>query len=392
MEDKERGASYGTAHRSSATHNGIPFDNRTAAHSLFKPESLLDYDTTAIAVVDRGLRLQAVNNSFCKLLDREREELLGQNAFAAIPQAERLGLRRILREVIESGAQRRLDPFDIPYLNTEARFFSIDLVPLCDGKRGVYGVLISARNVTERVLLEKQLEVALEEAEGRAGEVERILSGLSHNFNQLLEAIRASGQILARHALRDGSELRSLGQRLDQSAEAMARIAGLLEGLSRTLRTPGDSTRTSIGEILRRVRRTVPERVGVPATSLKLHRRYPKLSIDPEHILEVFSRLVENALRYRRDNAAPHVEVGWQLQPDRHLFFVKDNGIGIPRRWHQRIFEPFARTPEAERLDPHGTGVGLAIAKRIVEMYGGSIWLESKLGRGSTFYFDLPRA
>ncbi len=391
MEEKRRRASYGTARGSSAIYNGVPLDSRTAAHSLFKPESLLDHDTTAIAVLDRGLRLRAVNNSFCKLLDREREELLGQNAFAAIPQAERLGLRRILREVIESGVQRRLDPFDIPYFNTEARFFSIDLVPLRDGRQEVYGVLISARNVTERVLLEKQLEVALEEAEVRAGEVEMILSGLSHNFNRLLEAIRSSGRTLARRGSRDGSELRSLGQRLDESAVAMARIAGLLEGLSRTLRTPSDATRTSIGEILRRIRRTVPAKIGAPATSLKLHRRYPKLSVDPEHILEVFSRLIENALRYQRDNTAPRVEVGWQLQPDRYLFFVKDNGIGIPRRWHQRIFEPFARTPEARRIDPHGTGVGLAIARRIVEMYGGSMWLESKMGRGSTFYFDLPR-
>ena len=110
---------------------------------------------------------------------------------------------------------------------------------------------------------------------------------------------------------------------------------------------------------------------------------------DPIRLREVFHNLLENALRFMGEQPAPRVEIGARKE-DRHvLCWVADNGIGIEPRYHDKIFGLF------ERLDARveGTGIGLALVRRIVEHHGGRIWVESEgRGQGSTFYFTLPAA
>jgi chemotaxis family two-component system sensor kinase Cph1 len=101
----------------------------------------------------------------------------------------------------------------------------------------------------------------------------------------------------------------------------------------------------------------------------------------------VFQNLVSNALRFAGD-AAPLVTIAAEPRERDVLVRVRDNGIGIPAEHHETIFRPFARLHGAERP---GTGMGLAISRRIVERHGGRIWVESEPGRGSTFFFTLPR-
>jgi len=108
----------------------------------------------------------------------------------------------------------------------------------------------------------------------------------------------------------------------------------------------------------------------------------------PTMIGDVFSNLVSNAIKFN-DKALPEVEIGWKEgSDDTYILYVKDNGPGIESEWRDKIFGLF------EKLDTkkEGTGAGLAICKRIIEEHGGKIWVESQLGKGSTFYFTLPKA
>jgi signal transduction histidine kinase len=102
--------------------------------------------------------------------------------------------------------------------------------------------------------------------------------------------------------------------------------------------------------------------------------------------VEIVQNLVDNAAKFMGDQAEPRIEIGLHGQEaGKPIFFVRDNGIGIAPEFHERIFGLF------NKLDPksEGTGVGLALAKRIVEVHGGRIWVESEAGKGSTFYFTL---
>ncbi|HCR71431.1 MAG TPA: hypothetical protein DIW23_08320, partial [Anaerolineae bacterium] len=113
----------------------------------------------------------------------------------------------------------------------------------------------------------------------------------------------------------------------------------------------------------------------------------PKVYVDKKRIVEVMQNLLENSAKFIGNPLIPQVEVGVKTDNDKNIFFVRDNGIGIAPQYHERIFGLFDKLS----ADTEGTGIGLALVKRIVETHGGTIWLESDIGKGATFYFTLPQ-
>ena len=109
---------------------------------------------------------------------------------------------------------------------------------------------------------------------------------------------------------------------------------------------------------------------------------------DRAQLAQVFQNLIANAIKFRREDAPPHVHVSAEREGDKWLLSVADNGIGIDPKQADRIFQIFQRLHTREEYE--GTGIGLALCKRIVERHGGRIWVESAVGEGSTFYFTLP--
>jgi light-regulated signal transduction histidine kinase (bacteriophytochrome) len=114
----------------------------------------------------------------------------------------------------------------------------------------------------------------------------------------------------------------------------------------------------------------------------------PSVKASGTHLQLVFQNLVGNALKYRSPERPPVVQIEAQRQDGSCLFSVRDNGIGIESQYAERIFGVFKRLHTTDQYP--GTGIGLAICKRIVERYHGRIWVESRPGEGSDFYFTLP--
>jgi light-regulated signal transduction histidine kinase (bacteriophytochrome) len=114
----------------------------------------------------------------------------------------------------------------------------------------------------------------------------------------------------------------------------------------------------------------------------------PVISWRSSHAIQVFQNLIGNAVKYRRPESRPQIDVAAERHAKSWQFSVSDNGIGVDPRHHERIFGIFRRLHPAHEYE--GTGIGLAICQKVVERNGGRIWLESEPGRGSTFYFTCP--
>jgi light-regulated signal transduction histidine kinase (bacteriophytochrome) len=119
------------------------------------------------------------------------------------------------------------------------------------------------------------------------------------------------------------------------------------------------------------------------------HDSLPSLRADDTQMTQLFQNLIGNAIKFRGEEP-PQIHVGVNREPERWVFSVRDNGISIEPQYFERIFQLFQRL-HTRKYYP-GTGIGLAICKRIVERHGGTIWVESQPGQGSTFFFSIPEA
>ncbi len=143
--------------------------------------------------------------------------------------------------------------------------------------------------------------------------------------------------------------------------------------------------------MLREIQNNLQYEIKERNIKLILHENLPSIICDPVRFQQVWGNLISNAVKYN-DKREPKIEAGMiekNKTGDNYLFFVKDNGIGISENYIDKIFNSFQRATNDKKYE--GTGIGLAIVKRIIEFHKGEIWVESKEGRGSTFYFTIPK-
>ena len=143
-----------------------------------------------------------------------------------------------------------------------------------------------------------------------------------------------------------------------------------------------------VSDLLNEVKLRLGYAVKEKNAEIVIQDNLPKIFCDRVRLVEVFVNLVSNAIKFN-DKPNPKIEVGCNAKDDHYEFFVKDNGPGIEEQYFQKIFEIFQRL--GKREDAEGTGVGLTIVKKIVQIHKGKIWVESKVGEGATFYFTIPK-
>lgn len=143
-------------------------------------------------------------------------------------------------------------------------------------------------------------------------------------------------------------------------------------------------------EIIKSITENFRTRLRENGIDLVIADTLPTIYCDRWRIRLVFEALVINAIKYMGDTKKPKIRIGYKSNGDSHQFYVSDNGIGIDRKYHEKIFEMFYRLKESE--DSEGTGIGLAIVNRIISNHGGKIWVKSARAKGATFSFTLPKS
>jgi two-component system sensor kinase len=224
----------------------------------------------------------------------------------------------------------------------------------------------------------------------RTAELESFSYSVSHDLRTPLRAIHGFARILLEdHNTKLDPEAQRLLGVIHQNTRRMGQLIDDLLAFSRfsrhsISRAPVDMTELTHA-VVEDVRRAEAERNGHFEIKIDTLQRAHG---DRALLQQVISNLVQNAVKFTRGRTEPRIEVGSTPGRDETVYYVRDNGAGFDPRYRDKLFGVFQRLHSTE--DFEGTGVGLAIVKRIVQRHGGRVWAEGKVGAGATFYFTLP--
>lgn len=364
-------------------------------------DAVMEYMNDVIIVLDAHSRVVDVNRATLSGLETTVDQVIG------LPISQMLAGRPDLIQLFERNESFREN---VSFTSPSGREFILNsyISPLRDQSNKVIGRLLVARDITGQRQAEAELQKSHDELEIRVqqrtaelekanyeleqknAELERFTYTVSHDLKTPLVTI--SGYL---GYLKDDITTGNL-DRLDKD---MQRIAGavdkmhnlltdLLE-LSRIGRMVNPSEVIPFQDLVDDTLELVHGILEAGGVTVQTTPNLPPVYGDKPRLIEVLQNLLENAVKFMGDQPEPTIMIGTDGEEDGDLiFFVRDNGMGIAPEYHDRVFGLFNRL----NPDTEGTGIGLTLIKRIVEFHGGRIWLESELGKGSTFYFTLQKA
>jgi PAS domain S-box-containing protein len=372
---------------------GINIDvtaQRAAETALRANEALLrefvKHAPAAIAMLDRDVRYLQASDRWLMDYRLDDSNIIGRShydVFPDVPQRWRDVHQRVLRGSVEKCDE---DPFPradgrIEWLQWEARPWRLG-----DGSIG--GLIFFTQVITARKEMELELRSRRAELERSNQDLEQFAYVASHDLQEPLRAVAGCGQILQR---RYGHQLEPMaGELIQHMVEGAARMQALILDLlafSRVGARGHDLVAFDSSEALQRALKLLEGAVNeshaqVEVTSL------PRVRGDVDQLTQLFQNLMGNAIKYRGSEPVK-IAIDAQSNGSAWQFSVRDNGIGIEPQYFEKIFVLFQRLHTREEYP--GTGIGLAICKKIVERHGGRIWVESTPGQGTAFHFTLPR-
>jgi PAS domain S-box-containing protein len=350
---------------------------------------LLEAAPDAMVVVNQSGEIVLLNVQAEKQFGYRRDELVGQQVKNIIPEgfAERL-IADGTRSAAEALAQQIGTGIELSGRRKDRSEFPIEIMlsPL----ESADGTVVTAaiRNITVRKKADLQLVQKVEELNRSNEDLERFNYVASHDLQEPLRMVASYTQLLASryHGKLDADADEFIGFAVD----GCNRMQGLIQDLLAYSRAGTDakvlhkrSSEDALNNALKNLSGTIVESGAVVT-----HDALPVITTDDSQLVQVFQNLVGNAIKYH-GTEAPAVHVSATRKGlGEWIFSVRDNGLGIEAQYFERIFILFQRLHG--RTEFKGTGIGLAICKKIVEGLGGRIWVESQLGKGSTLFLALP--
>ncbi len=341
-------------------------------------------DTIMITALDDGEILE-VNEGFTRFTGYRREEALGRNSGELGLWIDPKNRDLVMAMMHEQGEVRDFE-IDIRNKSGEARtgLMSGAIIEL-EGKKCVIGVV---HDITDRKRTEEEREAFVRELEAKNAELERFTYTVSHDLKSPLVTIRGFLGLLEQDAVAgDVAGMKRDVDKIRAATETMRQLLDEILELSRIGRLVNPPESVAVDDLAREAVELVTGQAVERGVEIEIAPELGTVVGDRPRLLEVMQNLIDNAIKFMGDQPAPRIEVGKREGDGEIVFFVRDNGIGIKARYQEKVFGLFDRLD----LQIDGTGIGLALVKRIVEVHGGRVWIESEgLGHGSTFCFTLP--
>jgi len=363
-------------------------DRSESKESAAKYRALLEAAPDAMVVVSQAGEIVLVNAQVENQFGYRRDELVGQKVMNIIPEgfAERL-IADATRSTAEALAQHIGAGIELSGRRKDGTEFPIEIMlsPL----ESAEGILVTAaiRNISARKKSEQELAVANRVLEESNLELKQFAYIASHDLQTPLRSITGFVQLLQQEY--EGKLDEQAQEWILRTVGAVARMQTLIRDLlsySRVDARSGPFTQIPfldiVNDALILLESSIHDSGGQVACD-----KLPIVMGDRSQLVQLMQNLIGNGLTYRSDKP-PHIHISAKRNGKDWIFSVRDNGIGIDPKHYERIFEIFKRLHNQK--DRPGTGIGLAVCRRVVNRHGGKIWVESKLGHGSTFQFTIP--
>lgn len=265
----------------------------------------------------------------------------------------------------------------------------LNLAPVHDQSGKLINYVLLLADVTHEKLTEEKLHEYTRKLKASVEELQTFAYVASHDLQEPLRTISGFSELLAE--LLKGKLEAEAEEYLTFILQATVRMKTLIQDLLQFSRVSTGKEyigEVEVGKILVNCMNNLHSAVE-RSQAVVTFRHMPVVIFNETLLMQVFQNLISNAIKYQKENTPPQVHINAEELPTEWQFSVADNGIGIDRRYFDRIFVIFQRLHTNEKYS--GTGMGLAICKKIVEKYGGRIWVQSAADEGSTFYFTIPK-
>lgn len=336
--------------------------------------------TDAVFTLDHNWRFTYVNGRSEELLQKKRSELLGRTIWALFPEALGSEFEVQYRRAFETGESVSFESYYAPLDN----WVEVSAYPSEEGLAVYY------RRINDRKEAEKRLEMAMAELERSNRELEDFAFVASHDLQEPLRKIQAFSDRLMTKADQLGERDRDYLRRMHQAAARMQRLITDLLKYSRIATRAQPMLHCDSNGILAEVLQDLETAIAREDASIEV-RDLPPINGDPTQIRQVLQNLLSNAIKFHDAGKRPNVRVypesvdstGWTL-------VVEDDGIGFDTLYADKLFHPFQRLHG--RTDFSGTGIGMAIVKKILDRHGATIQVDSCPGEGTSFRIRFANA
>jgi PAS domain S-box-containing protein len=343
----------------------------------------------ALIITDNTGKIQHINQEAEKLYGYNRKELIGQPVAKLQPNGNDIFNTEQRASFFEKGKIIRLGDESSEYVKQkDGNLFPAELTftPF----RSMYGpsILISVIDLTDVKHKEQIISQQLHELHNKNNELEQFNYIASHDLQEPLRTVSNYIMLLSEDypEIIGGSEIK---EHLDVMSSATGRMSTLIRSLLDFGRLGRNRKLSTINceSVVNEVRTDLKNLINNASASIIIDTPLPELYGYEMELRQLFQNLINNAIKFRKDDMHPLINIGCNKTDNSYEFYISDNGIGIEPRHFGNIFNIFQRIHPADVYE--GYGVGLANCKKIAEMHGGKIWVESIPGEGSTFWFKI---
>ncbi|MGB7443041.1 MAG: PAS domain S-box protein [Coleofasciculaceae cyanobacterium] len=341
-----------------------------------------------LSIFDRQLRYIEINQALADINGLPIEAHIGKTVEEILPELAPSVLPTF-QQIFNTGKAilNKEETGETPKAPGVKRTWLASYFPIFEQEKTVTAIGIIATEITEIKRIEQALQQSNEHLAQSNEELEQFAYVASHDLQEPLRKVKSFTQLLAEdyQGQLDEDADTYISYIIDGASRMQSLISDLLT-YSRVSRVELDQQVTDLNSVLSQVQADLSITIAENNAVIRINQ-LPNVRANPVQMRQLFQNLLANSIKFRTE-ASPEIDIDVQQQQGQWLFSVQDNGIGIKSQYIDRIFTIFQRLHNREKYP--GTGIGLAVCRKIIERHGGKIWAKSESGKGTSFYFTLP--